>query len=267
MNITEQFVFVHMPKTGGTFVAHVLRDIYTPEWLRSRFLRQLLFKVANSVIVKFTIEAPHIELKKHAPCREIPSRYAHLPIVSCMRNPLDWYVSNYRFQYWKREPEHYPGLKDNPRWPDLDFEYFLYLSNHDWIKKMNPGLNVNPRLGRLTTLFIQFYCKRPAWVLTQQTSDDTMFEIVIENMFPVHFLETSKLNDELYGFLIRHGYSDRQISFIKTLPPISPPGARNSEEHWETFYTPELIQEVLERDGILFRLFPEYTNTVIGKEK
>ncbi|NUM44731.1 MAG: sulfotransferase family 2 domain-containing protein [Anaerolineales bacterium] len=257
MNITR-FVFVHIPKTGGTFVAQVLRDLYTPGWIRPIFWRKVYFRLTNTFLARTGLPAPHVELDKHAPCRAIPARYASLPIVSCMRNPFDWYVSNYRFQYWKRAPDHYPGLKDDPRWPNLSFDDFMHFSNHVWTRALNPGLEVNPHLGRLTTIFIQFFCREPERVLTEPGTPEQVFEKVKANMYPVQFLETSQLNDDLVALLLAYGYSERQIAFVRTLPPISPPGARKPEDRWERFYSPALMEEVRKRDAILFRLFPRY---------
>lgn len=259
MNITRNFVFVHIPKTGGTFVAQVLRDLYTPAWIRPVFWRKVYFRLTNTFLAQTGWPALHVELEKHTPCHAIPPRYAHLPIVSCMRNPFDWYVSNYRFQYWKRDPNHYPGLKNDPRWPDLPFDDFMYLSNHIWTWTLNPGLSVNPHLGRLTTIFIQFFCRDPECVLTEPGTPEQVFEKVKNHLYPVKFLETSRLNGDLMALLLDYGYSESQIAFIRTLPPISPPGARKPEDWWERFYSPALMNEVRARDAILFRLFPQYS--------
>jgi hypothetical protein len=258
MNITKIFVFVHMPKTGGTFVAHVLREIYMPKWIPTLFLRRVYFRTSNEIIRRFGFDAPHVELDKHAACREIPTQFGHLPIVSCMRNPFDWYVSNYKFQHWKRDPGYYPDLFEDPKWPDIDFEHFMYLSNHQWTHTLNPGLAINPRWGRLTTLFIYYYCRVPERLLTLIASEDELLNAIMEDMFPVTFFDTHQLNSDLYKFLFQQGYSVNELEFIKSLPPIGPAGARKPEDEWENFYTPALLQEVLERDFILFRLFPWY---------
>src|ERR671925_190022 len=72
MFITRQFVFLHVPKTGGAFIRGVCED-HLPE---------------GSIV----------ELDKwepHGSYDEIPSEFDQLPRLSFARNPWDWYVSWY----------------------------------------------------------------------------------------------------------------------------------------------------------------------------
>lgn len=70
MIVCKQFVFVHMPKTGGTFVRDLLKDHAIPAWgLRER--------------------------AGHHPARRGPNGR---PILGIVRNPWDWYVSSFFFR-------------------------------------------------------------------------------------------------------------------------------------------------------------------------
>jgi hypothetical protein len=85
MLVTEEFVFVHVPKTGGSFTRGILRK-------------------QSKVIDEF---------HKHAPYSDLPIEYRELPVVSVIRNPWDWYVSWYHFavgQIRKRGPRPQGGL-------------------------------------------------------------------------------------------------------------------------------------------------------------
>jgi hypothetical protein len=77
MLITRDFVFVHLPKTGGTFIQKVCRE--------------------NMPIER--------KLRDHLSVLEIPPEYAHLPIFATIRNPWDWYVSWHHFQAGLPEPD------------------------------------------------------------------------------------------------------------------------------------------------------------------
>lgn len=68
MLITPHFVFVHLPKTGGTFIRKVIAEHL-------------------QVVARFD---------QHACASEIPPEYGGLPIFSVVRNPWDWYVSWYQ---------------------------------------------------------------------------------------------------------------------------------------------------------------------------
>jgi hypothetical protein len=64
--ITPHFVFIHMPKTGGSFI----RSFLDGEEVGGL----------------------------HATWNAIPPEYEHLPVFAVIRNPWDWYVSWHHFQ-------------------------------------------------------------------------------------------------------------------------------------------------------------------------
>ena len=73
MLATKDFVFIHVPKTGGEFIGGA---------------------------IKRTCEVQ--EAGKHVPFRETPERFRDLPAICFVRNPWDWYVS---WWHWARAHE------------------------------------------------------------------------------------------------------------------------------------------------------------------
>ena len=71
MLVTEKFVFVHLPRTGGTFVSEVIRKFFP---------------------------SAH-EIGYHLPRVVLPREYSHLPVLGGVRNPWDFYASWYHHQY------------------------------------------------------------------------------------------------------------------------------------------------------------------------
>jgi hypothetical protein len=67
MLVTDKFVFLHLPRAGGTFVYEVVR--------------------------KFFPSAR--EVGYHFPRELLPGEYSHLPILGTVRNPWEFYVSWY----------------------------------------------------------------------------------------------------------------------------------------------------------------------------
>jgi hypothetical protein len=65
--ITEKFVFVHLPKTGGSFIRQASEGMEV------------------------------LTLEPHAGVDDIPPRFAGLPVFAVIRNPWDWYVSWFHF--------------------------------------------------------------------------------------------------------------------------------------------------------------------------
>jgi hypothetical protein len=76
MVITDRFVFLHLHKSGGTFV--------------------------NECLMRFLPDARQVGY--HLPRTMIPSTAAHLPVLGLVRNPWSYYVSWYNFQRAQLKP-------------------------------------------------------------------------------------------------------------------------------------------------------------------
>ena len=95
MITTDRFVFLHLHKSGGTFV--------------------------NECLMRFLPEARHIGY--HLPRSMVPAEAAHLPVLGFVRNPWSYYVSWYSFQLERPHPNFlFRILSDDGR---LDFENTL----------------------------------------------------------------------------------------------------------------------------------------------
>jgi Sulfotransferase family len=259
MVITKDFVFIHMNKTGGTFVTEMLRKVYLGYRYRSKegvTIRDKCLHLRDRFLRKLSL-SPWLDTNKHGSCNDIPIRYKSLPILGCIRNPFDWYVSLYEFQWWKRHPEEYPGLLENPHFPNLSFKEFLQLENNDRLNSSNPGVAVDPTIGRLTTLFINFYFRRPNEVL-QSVAGLESKERLARAMYPVTFLHTETLNRDLSEYLSQFISSRRLLRFVELEKPILPPGGTRRETQWRDHYNADLMAEIRERDRLVFSLFPAY---------
>lgn len=76
MIATGRFVFLHLHKSGGTFV--------------------------NECLLRFVPDARQVGY--HLPRRMIPAECAALPVLGLVRNPWSYYVSWYTFQAAREEP-------------------------------------------------------------------------------------------------------------------------------------------------------------------
>jgi hypothetical protein len=82
MLITKHFTFLHIPKTGGSFIVDVCHRDLPAEWL-----------VPN-------------ELHPHSRYDQVPPELRDRPVFCYVRNPWDWYVSwyHYMIKHPPREP-------------------------------------------------------------------------------------------------------------------------------------------------------------------
>ena len=76
MIVCDAFVFLHLHKSGGTFVNH------------------MMMKCISSAR----------RIGYHLPYSEIPEDYRQLPVLGTVRNPWSYYVSWYHFQHGQAKP-------------------------------------------------------------------------------------------------------------------------------------------------------------------
>jgi len=253
MFITDRFIFIHLPKTGGTFVTRILEQYMTEQCL--------LFK---KLIINDTVPFTQEKYGQHGGCNEIPPGWERgRTIVSIMRNPFDWYVSQYEFGWWKNHPLIDPSIirKSFPEYPELSFERYIEMRNTLFLRQITGGMNLKADIGTGTVQFIRFFFKNPYEILSSITDEYIESGQYRKDMHEVHFLRTERLNSDLYNFLVGMGYSPETLGFILDAPKINPvEGGRSEDQKWELYYSQELKEYVREKEKLLFSMFPDYDN-------
>jgi len=258
MIITDKLVFLHSPKTGGTFVSEVLKKLqrrlsakYSQPKPKYKDLRLLIFDLHNF----------RLHLTQHINYCRIPVKYKTRPILGCVRNPCDRYVSQYEFRNWERNPpvkKRYI-LKAFPNYPELTFGEYLEFTNTIEIKARRYAKELKADIGIYTFHFIQMYFKDPRKVFNKIDEDYINSEAYKDDMPNIIFLRTENLNGDLYRALLSLGYDEEDIAFILNEEKILPDsGRRRADQDWKKYYNPELLNYVKRKERFLFKLFPEY---------
>jgi hypothetical protein len=205
---TKDLTYVHIPKTGGQFVSRVLRDIYPS------------FKA----------------LKYHQPLGDYKPDNA---IISCVRNPFDWYVSCY-FYYLERDTPLTRGLHGF----ENTIKTLLLLGFNDRISEIEP---------------INWNCKAFEYEeLLEYPTDGKLgyyswlFNRMIGTREDIQFMRTETLTDNLISILKdKSKLTSKDERVIRSIPP------RNTtvHDHYRTYYSDELIELVYEKDKIIFDRF------------
>lgn len=270
MVITDKFVYIHKPKTGGSFVTDALLKLYGGKWNRWQHL-----KLATLKMVQFKNDLGTLILTadKHGGCRNIPKSQLQKFIVTTVRNPFDYYVSQYEFGWWKRPQwkqwyQRFPAFKNyEAQFPNLSFSEFMELLTMAFNPTPHQNFHNPNALGRATIELLDDCFYEPAAVRGKLNSDYIESGAYKADMFPVQFLFTHGLNAHLHNYLLQQGYPPERIAFIQNKEKVLPGGkGRSKAQRWESYYTPELKALVRKKDWALFDLFPEFdiTNSTLS---
>jgi hypothetical protein len=110
MLVAEEFVFVHIPKTGGTFVRRCITDTVP-------------------VVAEFDA---------HSFYRNLPEEFKDRPAICFRRNPWDWYVSEWEYnKQTKGATESFPDYlaRRFARTPDLYSRMFRQIAGIGGIRE------------------------------------------------------------------------------------------------------------------------------------
>jgi hypothetical protein len=257
--LSDEFVYLHQPKTGGTFVCEVLADIYAGRTGR-----------------KYT------NWNKHGGVESIPPEFRTKPIVTTIRNPFDYYASHFHFGWWlERElsPDMFMLWKEKDMrmncasYPYISFEEFIFGALRFWHaqilpERLVPGARA-VRLGPFTLTML--YYSLPG------------YEETLERFFATHdtadlkrgiakarFLHTESLNVETYRWLLDLGVPAADadpVLFKGKVQPLNTPNGQvlpgghgqPRSTHWTSLFTPATRRAVVQNEWLFFEMFPEYS--------
>lgn len=277
MLLTDRLVYLHAPKTGGTFVRTMLHRLHGRDafdeggirtWLGDRSARLRARRlVAGAARAYPSRHGVLLDLDdKHGPLANLPESHRGKVVMGTVRNPYDLYVSEYEFGWWRR-PEHANDFRDLPgfdttyaHFPDLSFGEYVRLINPDPSFYADADGGPDPiGVGAFSRRFATFYHPDPAGML--KTLDDAYIAAgrFRTDFAGIRFLATDRLNVELHDALLDAGYPAPDIAFIRTAEKVRPATSlRRDDQRWQDYYDPELKAFVRERERMLFELFPQF---------
>lgn len=226
MLITDKFVFLHLPRAGGTFV--------------------------YEVVTKFFPSA--FEVGYHFPRELLPREYSHLPILGVVRNPWEFYVSWYEHVRPRNTASiMFSWLSENG---NLDFVETTR-------NALNLGTN-NERLDVLIDMLPEHvdYTRRNIPNITKDSMRkvrDTgvgyytfRFNQIFGDSDDVFFCRLDSLRDDLVAFFDGIGVATGELrDYVLRLDK------KNTSEHSDhsTYYTADLEALVSTRDRELVNRF------------
>lgn len=226
MLVTDKFVFIHLPRCGGTFVSDIIRKFF-PSCR---------------------------EIGYHLPRTELPAEFSSLPVLGTVRNPWAFYPSWYY--------HHYPNknylamfclLSDNRR---LDFAETTRNALN-----LSTDYQMLDRLIRVLPERFNYHDRHVANLTcdvmrTLRDSGLGLYSFRFQQLFrpseDVYFCRLESLRADLMAFFERIGaLTDALRGYIM--------GQENKNtsdhRHYSTYYTPELADLVAIRDRPMIERF------------
>lgn len=263
MIVTDLFAFIHLHKSGGSFISNFL--------------------------LRFVPSARRIGY--HYPLASLPDAYRHLPVLGSVRNPWDFYISYYCFQLELLERTRKQHAAMSPRelelWSaqgndplngiDVLFEELseggslgfaatthrmLQLGIDDalldgLLEKMPTMLD---RRGRCTPLQVEGFRGMNVRASDLMAIRGTgrgiysfLFRHLYDNVQGIHFLRMESLRENLLAYLhtLDVDVTPEMESFVLMADRV------NTSQHgpYVSHYDHQLAAQVEERDGELTQLF------------
>jgi len=222
MIVTERFVFLHLHKSGGSFV--------------------------NDCLLRFVPDARQIGY--HLPRSLLPPGAAQLPVLGLVRNPWSYYVSWYSFQKRRPQPNAlFRVLSDDGR---LDFEPTL----RRMLSLSEDGALRDRLVAALPTQYLQRGLNLPGFALAPIAGSGLGFYSYLYRYLYAgtglrHIGRMERLRTDLVPMLVSvgQGVSGAMRQFIEASP------ARNVSEHaaYVDYYTPALAERVAVADATVIR--------------
>jgi len=263
MIVTKKFVFIHLHKSGGTFL--------------------------NNIFTNFFHSTKTIGY--HYPITMIPSEYKHLPILGSIRNPWDFYVSYYAFQkslienfeskYGNLSKIEYQSLTERGIDPrngiDIIFDVASHKGSLDFAKTLpnllalgtskeilNKVLDLMPvelgRRGKNTTIHQQGFrgmnVTHKELAKIRETGEG-LYAFLFRRMYGdannIYFLKMNNLRNDLLDFFKHIGVvvTQNMREFILTAQATNV----SHHEHYSKYYTDDLKNSVQEKDACVIEKF------------
>lgn len=251
MFLTNQFIFLHMPKTGGTFI----EDFLQRRWPKGDVLPR---------------DCPQGLHTRHLSIGDIPARYHSRSVWMGVRNPWRWYVSWY--EYLKVDhfnnvttPTHRFQLLSQGT--DMSFKQVLrralFFSNElaeHYLQLPNPHCPNEQVFGHARRLRLGWYGYRFCRIalpnykeLLPSISPDELRGSFERNSAVNHYIRTERLTKDLLAALrsVGHRYPPSFKNRLERMPHVK---AQNYKD-WRSYYDDESIEWVAKREDLIIRKF------------
>jgi hypothetical protein len=220
MIATDKFLFVHLHKSGGTFINHAILS-HIPSAKRIGY---------------------------HLPYRYRKNEYQRLPVLGSVRNPWGFYISFYHFQANSEHPNYVYQVFSNRGQNDLEATLMNMANPHphhfEMLRQFAPYDFVGRGVNLTKNCIDEMSTKSGGWY-------SLLFERMYQGCEP-HFLRMETLREDFNLFLAGVGISDPHFSSY-----ILNSRKKNvtSYGHYTAYYGKVLERSIADADSGLIQKF------------
>lgn len=224
MIATDHLVFLHLHKSGGTFV--------------------------NEGLLRFVQGARTIGY--HLPRKLIPPSLGHLPAIGLVRNPWSYYVSWYSFQASRPQPNAlFRILSDDGR---LDFAATI----RNMLELGSGGDRLDALLAALPREYTHRGINLPAQALAPiRQSGIGFYSYLYRYMYDgagvLYMGQMERMRDELVSIFIAAGQPVSGL--LRTYLQGAPASNTSDHAHYAGYYSDDLARLVAERDASIIERY------------
>jgi hypothetical protein len=218
MIAAKRFVFLHLHKSGGTFV--------------------------NDWLLRFFPDAQQIGY--HLPRRLIPPQFASLPVIGLVRNPWSYYVSWYAFQSTLPRPNALFRILSEQR--TLGFEGTI----RNMLNLGTGGVHLDAVLGVLPVSYGDRGLNLPGPELaairgTALGFYSFLYRYMYAGEGPLHVVRMEEMCEELPRIIAAVGerISEAGVSYLADAPALN----RSAHRPYAAYYDNALQRLIAERDA------------------
>jgi len=271
MIITDKFVFIHFPKSGGTFIANNIERLYKNQLIPNYQKKGFLHKWTHSspFFTDFR-ENPFFdnileERHNHNGICLLPQKYHHLPVFTSIRIPYDFYVSYFETNKWvTKQTLNNPEIQERfPNFPQLNFTQFLDFIDLYYTQQVYrkiTGQQPIHRIGLYSLLVILLYSDQPlkdfSLLKEKETSNYNLEDFHLHR--GIHFIDFQQLTAQFHEYM-NHFFTEKFTQFIDKQPKenISP---HRISLRWEDYFSDMMQENILRKDQLGFLFFESMLN-------
>ena len=227
-------IFVHFQHTGGSSIK---------EWIEENF----------NVIYEPTDGVP-IKIDKSGYWHKPLSFINYFDIHTCfkfgfVRNPLDWYVT-----IWHK------GLRKRNNMSFRDYVFTNPIDQLPYETKYLRDIHKDrfPKdMGSFTVRFVMLFCdvarifRMPNYRWVTEFKNLQLADAIVPMEFGISYVLYKLLSETIE-------LSSQHIESLRNFPKIN---ITKGKKHWTEYYDDDMVQEVLNRDRLIFNMFSNYKET------